>query len=96
MGKSDKNDDASNYKKYGVPLYGAAWVPPAASSTIKSGSESSPVEPEPAASSASNYHIVLAGGGGEGRSGIPNALLVSAFDFTSNSLSDQPVSLTVK
>ncbi|XP_022882083.1 SEC12-like protein 2 [Olea europaea var. sylvestris] len=91
MGKSDKNDDASNYKKYGVPLYGAAWVPPAASSTIKSGSEPSPVEPESAASSASNYHIVLAGGGGEGRSGIPNALLVSAFDFTSNSLSDQPV-----
>ncbi|CAA2982865.1 SEC12 2 [Olea europaea subsp. europaea] len=91
MGKSNQNNDASNCKKYGIPLYGAAWVPPAAASTIKSGSESTPEETEPAASSSSNYHIVLAGGGGEGRSGIPNALLVSTFDFSSNSLSDQPV-----
>ncbi|CAH1443278.1 unnamed protein product [Lactuca virosa] len=38
----------------------------------------------------SNY-VVFAGGGGEGRSGIPNALVISLFDSSSNSLSDQPV-----
>ncbi|KAG5558585.1 hypothetical protein RHGRI_008509 [Rhododendron griersonianum] len=37
-----------------------------------------------------NY-LVFAGGGGEGRSGIPNALLLARFDFESNCLNDQPV-----
>ncbi|GFP86166.1 putative late blight resistance protein homolog r1a-6 [Phtheirospermum japonicum] len=38
-----------------------------------------------------NRHVVLAGGGGEGHSGIQNAILLSAFDLDSNSLSDEPV-----
>ncbi|KAG5558580.1 hypothetical protein RHGRI_008505 [Rhododendron griersonianum] len=37
-----------------------------------------------------NY-LVFAGGGGEGRSGIPNVLLLARFDFESNCLNDQPV-----
>lgn len=35
--------------------------------------------------------VSLGGGGGEGRSGIPNALVISEFDLASRSLSDQPV-----
>lgn len=36
--------------------------------------------------------LVLGGGGGEGRSGVPNALLLARFDQTSRSLSEEPVS----
>lgn len=35
--------------------------------------------------------MIFSGGGGEGRSGIPNALVVSVFDAATNSLSDEPV-----
>ncbi|KAI3453126.1 hypothetical protein Pfo_009789 [Paulownia fortunei] len=86
MGKGDKNEEELICQKYGVPLYGAAWVPPAA--PVK---EDSAAESETPASYTMNRHVVLAGGGGEGHSGIPNALLLSTFDFESNSLSDQPV-----
>ncbi|XP_073059445.1 SEC12-like protein 2 [Primulina eburnea] len=79
MGNSNYKDDESSCKKYGVPLYGAAWAPLAAGVS------------DSTASSSVNGHVVLAGGGGEGRSGIPNALLVAALDLGSNSLSDQPV-----
>lgn len=96
MGKA-KNPDTPNYKKYGVPLYGSAWAP---SSIIKdtpqpldekqeadevSGEVSTP-------SPAAPTYLVFCGGGGEGRSGISNALLLAEFDFASNSLSDVPVS----
>ncbi|KAL8157564.1 hypothetical protein AgCh_002318 [Apium graveolens] len=39
--------------------------------------------------------VVLAGGGGEGNIGIPNALLISEFDVNSNSLSDDPLLLNL-
>ncbi|KAF5442294.1 hypothetical protein F2P56_034967, partial [Juglans regia] len=42
-------------------------------------------------SSAALNYFVFAGGGGEGRSGIPNAVVLARFDSTSNALSDQPV-----
>ncbi|KAH6762921.1 hypothetical protein C2S52_020354 [Perilla frutescens var. hirtella] len=79
MGKGKQNDDELSCQKYGVPLYGAAWVPSAAKAKEDSGVDSV------------KRLVVLAGGGGEGHSGIPNALLLSAFDLESNSLSDQPV-----
>ncbi|RVW17067.1 hypothetical protein CK203_070621 [Vitis vinifera] len=41
-------------------------------------------------SPAAPTYLVFCGGGGEGRSGIPNALLLAEFDFASNSLSDMP------
>lgn len=41
--------------------------------------------------SSTQSYLVFAGGGGEGRSGIPNALLLALFEPSSNSLSDQPV-----
>ena len=96
MGKA-KNPDTPNYKKYGVPLYGSAWAPsviindspqqldrkPGADEVSGEGSTPSPTSPT---------YLVFSGGGGEGRSGIPNSLLLAEFDFASNSLSDMPVS----
>ncbi|XP_027098125.1 SEC12-like protein 2 [Coffea arabica] len=84
--------EISNSQKYGVPLYGAGWVPPSAIRSIFSKEDADSGDdskaPPPA---AEENHVVLAGGGGEGSSGIPNALLVAKFDFEANSLSDRPV-----
>ena len=96
MGKA-KNPDTPNYKKYGLPLYGSAWVPSViindspqpldrkleADEVSGEGSTLSPTSPT---------YLVFSGGGGEGRSGIPNSLLLAEFDYASNSLSDMPVS----
>ncbi|KAI7754252.1 hypothetical protein M8C21_018011 [Ambrosia artemisiifolia] len=71
----------SNYKKYGVPFYGAAFVPRNAF-----GSEHKHEEEE------EDDYVLFCGGGGEGRSGIPNALVISSFDRASDTLDDQPVS----
>ncbi|XP_047964936.1 SEC12-like protein 2 [Salvia hispanica] len=79
MGKGKETDHELSSKKYGVPLYGAAWVP---SSALPAKSDSQ---------TPSKPLVFLAGGGGDGHSGIPNALLLSAFDPDSSSLSDQPV-----
>lgn len=94
--------DPSDSRKYGVPFYAAAWVP---SSSFKSDqvpqqsendrdqsaddadNNSLPSQPAPAA----DFYVAAAGGGGEGRSGISNALILAHFDFDSRSLSHQPV-----
>ncbi|KAF5451028.1 hypothetical protein F2P56_031331 [Juglans regia] len=103
MGRS-KGLDTPNFQKYGLPFYSAAWVP---FKSIKFEHESSGQEEDlnqssdqisrgdgsslaPESSADYNY-IVFAGGGGEGRSGIPNAVVLARFDYTSNVLSDQPV-----
>lgn len=39
--------------------------------------------------------LALGGGGGEGPSGIPNAILLTLFDFESRSLFDYPVNRTM-
>ncbi|XP_027097846.1 SEC12-like protein 2 [Coffea arabica] len=84
--------EISNSQKYGVPLYGAGWVPPCAIRSIFSKEDADSGDdskaPPPA---AEENHVVLTGGGGEGSSGIPNALLFAKFDFEANSLSDRPV-----
>lgn len=83
-------------QKYGVPLFGAAWAPRSVfgsdAEEKASGKDDPPSESADAArsTSAENY-VVFAGGGGEGRSGIPNAILISHFDFSANCLSEQPV-----
>lgn len=91
MGKS--SGDIQNCKKYGVPLYGAAWVPSGALGSIpnssRSGDDDSTSLPP---SNIIGNHVLLAGGGGEGSSGIPNTLLISKYDSESNYLSDEPVS----
>ncbi|KAJ1686082.1 hypothetical protein LUZ63_017472 [Rhynchospora breviuscula] len=89
-------------KTYGFPIYCAGWVP---FSHIATSSASPENENEnegddkgdsasatAAASDASDKLLVaIGGGGGEGRSGVPNALVISGFDFPSRSLSDEPV-----
>ncbi|XP_021735541.1 SEC12-like protein 2 [Chenopodium quinoa] len=74
-----------NTQRYGVPLYGASWVP---SHAIRSTDSADPKSDD--ADYPSEF-LVLAGGGGEGRSGIPNAVLLSEFDFAADSLSPEPV-----
>lgn len=118
--------DPPNCQKYGVPLYGASWVPLNAigsadaksgdtesenaksgdtnsddarlenvksgdkkSEDVKSGDgEGSSSAPPP---SNQLHYLVFAGGGGEGRCGIPNEILLAEFDFSADSLSDHPV-----
>ena len=89
------NPEPQNFKKYGVPFYSVAWVPyssilfdPKSKEEHKDESD----QPQPGDEHTSNRnYVVLAGGGGEGRSGIPNAVVLSEFDAASNSLSDRPV-----
>ncbi|XP_076892303.1 SEC12-like protein 2 [Bidens hawaiensis] len=84
-----------NCKKYGVPFYGASFVPRNVIGLLLSSSEKeAKVEEDDqqvVAGDKPNY-VIFSGGGGEGRSGIPNALVISLFDPASDSLSDQPVS----
>lgn len=83
-----------NFQKYGLPLYAADWVwyklpdpdpdpDPSTSDEVSNAKSKS--------KSAQKSYIFLAGGGGEGRSGIPNAVLLVEFDFTDKSLSNRPV-----
>ncbi|XP_030529257.1 SEC12-like protein 2 [Rhodamnia argentea] len=88
-------------QKYGVPLYGAAWAPldhiqarfKSDQPRAEQGAEGEGKDGERPgdAFAADRSYLVLAGGGGEGSSGIPNAVLLSEFDFASGSLSQQPV-----
>ncbi|KAF9618778.1 hypothetical protein IFM89_002646 [Coptis chinensis] len=73
-------------QKYGVPIYGAAWVPTNLLHNKKQEEE------EELDSSELRQCLVLCGGGGEGKSGIPNSILLSLFNPTSNSLSPTPLS----
>nr|GFA61780.1 sec12-like protein 2 [Tanacetum cinerariifolium] len=75
-----------NCKKYGVPFYGVSFVP---QNALKSSDTDVKKEDEQGSSNGTNY-VIFSGGGGEGRSGILNALVISSFDSATNSLSDQP------
>jgi prolactin regulatory element-binding protein len=91
MGKK-KGTDPPALQKYGVPLYSAAWLPlqfrhEDHDSSKQHEQDKDREEITHASASSYEYYVILAGGGGEGRSGIPNAVLLSRFDFSSNSLS---------
>ncbi|XP_061355613.1 SEC12-like protein 2 [Gastrolobium bilobum] len=84
-------------RSYGVPLYSLSWVPKHVieSRQIETAGESSKADqssPPLTEGLADGSYLVVAGGGGEGHSGIPNSVLLAHFDVASNSLSDQPVS----
>ncbi|XP_065628340.1 SEC12-like protein 2 [Quercus suber] len=70
--------------KYGVPLYSVGWV-------IFKDLDRDRSSNNGEVSNSTQYYVVSAGGGGEGRSGIPNAILISSFNSDANSLSDVPV-----
>ncbi|XWS34496.1 hypothetical protein CRYUN_Cryun21dG0043300 [Craigia yunnanensis] len=100
MTNSNSRDPSSDLQKYGVPFYGAGWVPcnhvRSKLTSQEKNEEDNKEDKDPTQSkddeiTTSQNYVVLAGGGGEGHSGIPNALVVSHVDFASNSLSDQPV-----
>ncbi|KAF5751841.1 putative Prolactin regulatory element-binding protein [Tripterygium wilfordii] len=102
MGKKSKGSDHPCLQKYGVPFFGAAFVPykevrSKLSNLQEDHRDSSTDEisdDKSAAVSGTSDHgnyVVLAGGGGEGHSGIPNSIILARFDFDSNSLSAQPV-----
>ncbi|KAL0000209.1 hypothetical protein SO802_019811 [Lithocarpus litseifolius] len=80
-----------NSQKYGLPLHSAAWVSYKLPDLDPDPSTSDEVSNAKSKSAQKSY-IFLAGGGGEGRSGIPNAVLLVEFDFTAKSLSNHPVS----
>ncbi|XP_026386839.1 SEC12-like protein 2 [Papaver somniferum] len=87
----------ANCQKYGVPLYGAAWVLlrdlyNKKNHPQKQEEEKEEKKSEPAEKIINkNSWLVLSGGGGAGSSGIPNSLLLTQFDSSSNSLSETPV-----
>ena len=83
-----ETDSSLSFRKYGSPLYSAGWR---RSKNRDRDRDRSSDNDE--VSNSTQYDVVLAGGGGEGRSGIPNAVLICAFDFDAASLSDQPVIL---
>ncbi|KAM3362026.1 SEC12-like protein 2 [Capsicum galapagoense] len=85
--------DSGNSKNYGVPIYGAGWVPPSAlrSAVEPPATDDDDEDDGVKKSSSSESYVVLAGGGGEGNSGIRNTLIVAQFHFDSNVLSDEPV-----
>lgn len=85
-------DNSANCKNYGVPIYGAGWVPSSAlRSAVEPPADDEKDDGDKSSAPAPENYVVLAGGGGEGNSGIRNALVVAQFDFDSNVLSDEPV-----
>ncbi|KAG6476708.1 SEC12-like protein 2 [Zingiber officinale] len=94
-------------KTYGFPIFCASWVPldRVSTSAAASAEGDAPAEGEEkegqggeggSASLAQTHDpnrilVALGGGGGDSRSGVPNALLVAEFDFASRSLSETPV-----
>ncbi|PKA59498.1 SEC12-like protein 2 [Apostasia shenzhenica] len=87
-------------KTYGFPLYVAAWVPidrilekevEKEAAGINEARGDGEAEAVLLSAKEDQLVLVLGGGGGEGRSGVPNAVLLSLFDVASRSLSDQPL-----
>ncbi|KAJ8642788.1 hypothetical protein MRB53_004536 [Persea americana] len=79
-------------KKYGLPLYCASWIP---LQKIKEKQQQEEPKEEQGNKVVSEQlsaeeleYLVLGGGGGEGRSGLKNALLLTQFNFSSRSLLD--------
>jgi prolactin regulatory element-binding protein len=87
-----------NNKKYGVPLYSAGWVRNKVKGKAKIQDQDQDGDPDRSSGELSNAesqnYVVLAGGGGEGRSGIPNAVFIVLFDSATNALSNDPVRIS--
>lgn len=92
---ADRSDPSC--KTYGIPLYCASIIPVNKITKLQQNKNHNHDEEEDAATqkdSSSNPDrllILFGGGGGHGNSGVPNALVLSEFDFASKSLSGQPI-----
>ncbi|CAM6012900.1 unnamed protein product [Sphagnum balticum] len=75
MGRGSRYQHCS--KKYPVPRFSGAW----------SGSGGENEESEGTTTGGEGV-VILAGGGGNGRTGVPNCLLLAQYDFSSSALSD--------
>ncbi|KAF9622408.1 hypothetical protein IFM89_031211 [Coptis chinensis] len=84
MAKKKNGENSACSQKYGVPSYSVVWVP-----TNNIFDKQKPMENDEQDSELSSSWLVFCGGGGKGRSGIPNSLLLAQFD--SNSLSPNPL-----
>ncbi|EOA24455.1 hypothetical protein CARUB_v10017713mg [Capsella rubella] len=91
--QSTDTHQPSNMQTYGVPIYAAEWIPEVSvrSKIIMDPKKSEDDVDESESESSSRSCIVLCGGGGEGRSGIPNVILICRVDLDTNSLSEQPL-----
>lgn len=90
----DLNPMEESLRKYGVPFYGVAWVPygiPLKSEEDDPKNQNEAETETETESAPDSNHIVLAGGGGQGNSGIRNAIVLAQFDPASVSLSHDPV-----
>jgi prolactin regulatory element-binding protein len=77
MSKALRNQLCS--KKFGQPLFAGAWVSP----LKKEGDDGDGGEQTPG-----KGLVLLAGGGGNQRTGVPNSLLLAEYDFESTELTD--------
>lgn len=103
MGRGRRQEIPPCCKRYGSPLFCAAWIPPCGRESASAEEEKVKLEAESKITKreeekddekrCDDWMLILGGGGGEGRSGVPNAVLMSRFDPISRSLSDQPVIL---
>ncbi|KAF5180402.1 Sec12-like protein, partial [Thalictrum thalictroides] len=94
MVKKKSEESSPCFQKYGVPIYGASWVPTKSifnKDKPSIGDDDKQQQPETTELTQLSLWLVFCGGGGEGRSGIPNSLLLSQFDPISNSLSSNPM-----
>ena len=71
-------------KKYGLPLFAGAWVAPG-----KDKAEKAENEDDGDGGEAEEGVVVLAGGGGNQRNGVPNSLLLVKYDFASTVFTDE-------
>ncbi|KAL5204192.1 hypothetical protein ABZP36_009063 [Zizania latifolia] len=76
---------------YGFPIYCASWLPLAHILKPSSSEDDAVAEADASASAPPPPMAALGGGGGEGRSGVPNALVVVALDPASEALSPDTV-----
>ncbi|KAM5567024.1 hypothetical protein ABKV19_015243 [Rosa sericea] len=94
--------EALNHIKYGIPFYGIGWVPDGIPLTSSEPPEQenndqndqkteTETRTESTQSVPDSNHIVLAGGGGEGNSGVKNAVVLIQFHPASTSISHEPV-----